>query len=447
MTMPKTLLYGATALAASLLGGTSAGAASAELRAGAARIEITPRGDALEGPFKRINDEVYVRAVVIDSQGSRAVLVIADVPMIQQGISAELSQQIAELAGVPAANVLLGVTHTHNTMRVDPDPGGLILPGSARFTRTVGAATLAAVREAIARLRPARMGLGAGRAYLVGAKNSFSKAENRWVEAVDRSGADNVNRALGIARFEGLDGKPIAFLLNYAINPVVAMAMKDAISGDVPGAATRHVERRAGNGAVALFTVGASGNPLYRADPDGYAEPADPDALMQAMGTILGEEALAAARDAPASDAAFAITAQSTILTCLGKVTVPLNLPDRCSNDPAATVPRCDFKDRETGPVRLRLGVIQLGPLTVVHSDSDVSAPVGMRLQAASPAPETWIATTNYGPMKYVVRDADYALNTYEATATTAQKGCAEQGYVAAALAMIRSPAENRTGP
>ncbi len=426
-------------IALCLLGAINAHAASQNLQVGAARLDITPRGDALEGPFKRVNDEVYVRAVVIDSRGSRAVLVVADVPMIQQGVVADLTRQIAQIAGVPVANVLLGVTHTHNTMRVDPNPGGIILPGSARFTRTVSEASLAAVREAIAKLQPARMGLGAGRAYLVGAKNLFSKKENRWIESVDRTGAANVNRSVGVARFDSLDGKPIAFLLNYSINPVIAMAMKDAISGDVPGVATRHIERRAGNGAVAMFMLGAAANPLYRADKDGYAEVSDPAALMQAMGTILGEEALATAREAKTSNAAFTISAEATVVTCPGKATSPLNLPDRCSNNPADGLPPCVFTDRETAPVGVKLGVIKLGALTIVQSDSDVSAPVGLRLQAASPAPNTWIAATNYGPMRYVVQDKDYPLNTYEATATTARRGCAEKGFLANALRMIRA--------
>jgi len=407
------------------------------LMAGAARIDITPHGDELVAPFARVNDPVHVRAVVVDSAGARVVIVVAEVPMIQAGVAADLVRRIAELAGVPQSSVLISVSHTHNTMRVDPNPGGTILPGSPRFTKKVSSAILQAVQQSIASLRPARMGMGAGKVYLVGAKNSWSALDGRWIEAVDRSGEEKVSHALGVIKFETLDGKPIALLLNYAINPVIAMNLKDAISGDVPGAASLYVEERSGEGAVALFTIGASGNPLYRAEPDNHARPADANALMTAMGTILGEEALAVSQRIVGSETAPPVESAFDFLICPGKVTAPLNLPDRCSNQQGSGLPLCDFKDRDAEPVSLKLGVIKLGSMALVQSDSDVSAPVGLELERRSPFANTWIVTTNYGPMRYVVADADYPLNTYEATASAAKRGCAEQGYLGKALSMM----------
>lgn len=437
--MKKNIAATVLALAAMFMVGAARPLATPDgaLRVGAARIDITPGADELVAPFSRVHDPVFVRSLVIDSAGNRAVIIVADVPMIQAGVAADLVRRTAELAGVPQANVLLSVSHTHNTMRVDPNPGGAILPGSAPFTNKVSAAVLDSVRKAIARRQLASMSAGKGKAYLVGGKNSWSPRLGRWIEAVDRSGEESVSHVLGVVKFETPQGKPIAFLMNYAINPVLAMSMKDAISGDVPGATARIVEERAGGDAVALFTVGASGNPLYRPEADSWARPADAARLIDAYATILAEETLVTAADKQAVTDAFAVVADYTFLICPGKITTPLNLPDRCAFSADSKLPPCDFKDKETDPVSMKLGVIKLGNLALVQSDSDISAPVGLELQRRSPLSDTWVVTTNYGPMRYVVRDADYAINTYEATASTARKGCAESGYLRSALGMI----------
>lgn len=416
----------------------SSAKSSLGLRVGAARVSITPPREEFVGPFKRVNDEVYVRAVVIDNGIDRAVLVVADVPMIQAEVMAETVRDIAALAHVPEANVMLSASHTHNTIRVDRNPGGIILPGSPQYVERVTTAALAAVIEATDRLKPARMATGQGYAYLVGGKNSWSAEHSRTIEAVDRSGAETVSRALRVVKFADLEGKPISYVLNYAINPVIAMAMKDAISGDVPGAAARYVEQRSGPGAVALFTVGAAGNPLYRAEPEAApGAPADPNALIQAMGTILGEEALAVARNARPGFDVVPISAVQRTLSCPGKVTAPLNLPDRCAHGAESALPLCDFKDRDTNPVALRMAALRIGDSVLVQSDSDISSAVGLRLQRQSPIADTWIVSLNYGPMRYVVADSDYPLNTYEATASTAKRGCAESGFLSAANEMI----------
>jgi hypothetical protein len=42
----------------------------------------------------------------------------------------------------------------------------------------------------------------------------------------------------------------------------------------------------------------------------------------------------------------------------------------------------------------------------------------------------TWIVALTFGPVRFVVDDAAHAHKTYEATATTAKKGCAEARYL-----------------
>jgi neutral ceramidase len=411
--------------------------ASSGLKAGAARVDITPTTDEMPPPFKTVGDRIYVRALVLDDGSRRAVLVIADVLTIATKVVAGLTQRIAEIAHVPAENILLGSTHTHNAMRVDTTVQGISLPGSAKFVDRVVAATLKAVDQAQANLQPSRAGFATGSAALVANRNQWLPEQHRYIDGVDRTGTEPIDRRLDVLKIETLAGKPIAFLLNYGIEPVVAMPLDSEISGDVPGAASRYIEDRYDGQAVALFTIGAAGSPLYRAKPGHPADGPDPHVLVSAMGTILGEEALATAKDMRMAVSGVRLQGTQRTLQCPGKVTTPLNLPNQCAYSADSKLPGCTFTDKDAPPVTLRMGLLRIGDVAIVQVDANVTPALWRKLAMASPAADTVLVALTYGPFHYVVDDAAYPLNTYEATASTAKQGCAEQGFVDGALDMI----------
>jgi hypothetical protein len=409
------------------------------LKAGAARIDITPAIADLPAPYKSVADRIYLRAVVVESDGKRAVIVIADVPTIVAPVAADIIARIAREAKVPREQIVLGTTHTHNAVRVAAEGIGIILPGSPKFVEQVTVAAVQAVRQAVANLQPARAGTGSGKAHIVGNRNVWSPAHGRYIADVDRTGTEPIDHRLGVVKFETLDGKPIAFLLNYAFEPVVAMAIKSEISGDVPGVAARIIEARRG-GAPVLFTIGAAGVPFYRADDTpGPQRRGHALELLQTYGSVLAEEALAVAGAMTTSAEAVSIGGASKPLICPGKATQPFNLPDRCAYSPDSKLPACDFRTRDADPVKLELGVLRIGDLAIVQTDANVAPALGAKLHRATPVANTWIVALTFGPMRFVVDDAAYPHNTYEATATTAKAGCAEQGYLSGSLDLIKA--------
>lgn len=406
------------------------------LSVGAAKIEITPPPEELVAPFTSVADPLYLRVILVESGGKRVALIVADVPTIDHQVAASLVKLTATQAHMPEANVLLGTSHTHNVMRVAPPGAGIILPGSQAFVDRVTDALRRGLDEAKRRMRPARIGLGAGKTHLIGNRNQWSASEHRYVTGVDRTGREPIDSDLRVVKFEARDGKPIALMLNYAIEPVIAMAMEKEVSGDVPGAASRYIEQRLGGDAVALFTIGAAGTPLYRKEP-GQSSGPDPRDMMRAMGMILGEEALATAAEIRTDDAGMDLSGAATRLECPGKLTKPYNLPNQCSNAPGSALPACTFKDADGPPSRLNLGVIRIGDLALVQTDANVTPAVGLKLRDITPVSATWIVALTYGPMRYIVDDAAYAQNSYEATATTAKIGCAEQAYLNGARKLL----------
>ena len=413
-------------------------AAEGVLKAGAARVDITPPLEELPPPYKTIFDKVYLRALVLDNGSARAAMVVADVPMIQAGNFTELSRRISEQAKVPLENVLLGTTHTHNSVRVDGDGVHIVLPGSQKFVDRVMSATEQAVKQAVANLRPARARYAVGKAHLIANRNEWFPAQGRYIDGIDRSGADPVDPSLGVLKFEGLSGDPIAFVLNYGIEPVVSMVARTEISGDVPGAASRYIEEEFDDKAVALFTIAAAASPLYRVRPqeDGKADVDRAHKIVTAMGTVLGEEALAAAKDAKVSSN-VSIAGAKRVLQCPGKTTKPFNLRNQCAYTPDSKLPACDFKDTDTDPVNLSMWLLKIGDVALVQTDANVSTELAAKLRRASPLTNTLLVALNFGPVHFVVDEAAYPLNTYEATASRFKRGCGEEGLLDNTLQMI----------
>jgi hypothetical protein len=275
---------------------------------------------------------------------------------------------------------------------------------------------------------------------LIANRNEWSVKERRYVDGIDRSGTQFVDPALGVLKFETLSGELVALLLNYGIEPVVNEGQKNEISGDVPGAAARYVEESAGGKAVALFTVGPAASPAYRVWASPVANPRDTaraHRIMAAMGTLLGEEALAAAHDVNRMVTRMHIAGAIKSLQCPGKITTPQNLARECSNAPGATVPACNFKDADGPPVSLNYGALKLGDVAIVHADANVVPSVGDKLKRALPLTSTMVVLDNFGPFRFLAEDASYPLHTYEATATRAKQGCGEQGFISGVVQMM----------
>ncbi|HUO68515.1 MAG TPA: hypothetical protein VMV37_13315, partial [Gammaproteobacteria bacterium] len=68
-----------------------AGKARAVLRAGAARIDYTPRGSQLPSNFTGVLDPIFVRAVVFDNGNARAALVAIDAGAIPTDLYEKVS--------------------------------------------------------------------------------------------------------------------------------------------------------------------------------------------------------------------------------------------------------------------------------------------------------------------------------------------------------------------
>src|SRR5215831_9896679 len=121
------------------------------LRAGAARVDITPAADAAlpmggygsrtQG-FRGIHDSIYVRAIVIDDGTTQAALVAWESLFVPDAVWEETSHRVAAETGIQPENLLLSAVHDHGA----PTPNlASDAPQSAAYTRTVEQAAVEAI--------------------------------------------------------------------------------------------------------------------------------------------------------------------------------------------------------------------------------------------------------------------------------------------------------------
>ena len=219
----------------------------ASLRAGASVVDITPPiGGLLDGYGGRtqgsqgVHDPLMARVVVLDDGVSPAAIVSCDL----LGIHPEVASGIRAIAD--GSEVMLAATHNH------AGPAGLRSGMFGRLDEDL-ASTLVdqvsdAIREAIARLRPATLKLGTSTLDTV----SMNRRDPDWP-------IDPVMRVLLV---DG-DAGPIASILNFACHATVLNGANLMLSGEFPGAAARLIYEQ--TGAPCVYLNGACGdvNPTW----------------------------------------------------------------------------------------------------------------------------------------------------------------------------------------
>ena len=98
------------------------------LRAGASRIDYTPRTNPLPAGFKGVLDPIYVRSVVIDNGRTRVALVALDAGATPTDLYRKVSARAAAELNIPANQLLISASHTHSVpFRVDAGVEEVIL--------------------------------------------------------------------------------------------------------------------------------------------------------------------------------------------------------------------------------------------------------------------------------------------------------------------------------
>jgi neutral ceramidase len=247
---------------------TSQLAAAADMKAGVAKVDITPPvGTQMWGYFDRLAgaegtlDPLFARVLVLEAGDQRLAYVDLDLGRtFGPGSLNHLRTVAKQRSGID--DLIVQATHTHaGPVILDEYTVGPPAWETADLDRIAGA-----IDDAAHHMVPVRLGVGYGAAYigynrrLVNPDGSISMLWSNTTKA-PTSPVDPLLAVLRIDRMGGqMDGQPLALLVNYAAHPVTFGSDDLRYSADFPGVMCSVIEQAFGGKPTAFFVQGAPGD-------------------------------------------------------------------------------------------------------------------------------------------------------------------------------------------
>lgn len=258
-------------------------AAGNELLAGTAKVNITPENYELP-----IHDSIYVRSLIVEGSGKRMAMLSIDMGGYT---NPNLVLYAKENLGID--HLILCPSHTHSSVR-------------DRESKELEEKMIIALQKALDDLSPVLVSAGhrsfpqLGFNRLIVREDGYARepwfGDERYSYInYERIPFGPVDPAVGAIKFDDLNGKTKAVIMNYACH-CDAVWGNYAISADWVGAACKWVEDSYDSDVNCLFVVGAAGNiaPLFKTP--GRSGPDDPfqtdHTVMERMGMHLGAETI-----------------------------------------------------------------------------------------------------------------------------------------------------------
>jgi hypothetical protein len=254
-----------------------------QLLCGAAKVLITPDKEMLpyiygvmNREFCGVHDDIFIRVIAVGNGQDTSLIVSFDLDKATNPL--EYVYKISETTGIKAENILYFAIHTHTAPITGPRSSELthdslskphiVQETTAKYEKFILEKLLSASKEAVGKMRPAKIGCNSGRSFI----NVNRNQEYR----VKKDGKENVVLGLGTREEGSIDrrifvikiiddsGKVIATFTNYAVHNV-AMFLNDCgngkseISADIGGNISKYLEDEYKD-SVSVWSSGAAGD-------------------------------------------------------------------------------------------------------------------------------------------------------------------------------------------
>jgi neutral ceramidase len=423
-------------------------ASAADLRVGRAAVEIPPfKGDAARGSYVGgaggVHDPAHAKALVLESSGVWAAMVVCDVIGVPRDVVEEARKIIENDTGIPGDRVMISATHTHTGPSIRGAAGRAAVP----------ALIAQSVKLAAADRKPAQAAAGIGREESLVFNRRFLMKDGTVRFNPGKLNPDimrpvgPVDPTVAVVSFESVEGRPLSTYVNYPMH--LDTVGGDQVSADYPHTLSTLLEKTKGEGMLTVFSMGTSGN-VNHLDvkiPDrqkGHGEAAR-------IGTVLAGEVLKTYTRME-TVAAGALDVRSRI------VKLPLlELKPGEVEKAKATIEKARLENRElsflervyTGkvlrvaarqgqPIDAEVQVIALGrQVAWVGLPGEIFVELGMAIKAMSPFPYTIVVSLASDSLGYVPDRRAYVQGAYEVLNSRLAAGGGEL-MVDAAVEMLR---------
>jgi neutral ceramidase len=252
------------------------------IMAGAGRVKTTPPlGTRINGDFVThyatyIHDDLFSKALVLQSQDVKIALVVVDICIMPNEFVEGVKRRIAEATGIPTSHIMISSTHTHAAGSVADVHLGSVDPA---YTLKLPGLIVDSVLLALTKMQPAKVGFGSVsapehllcRRYQmkegfvpfnpVTGANDLVKTNPFGSESFIGHGVAPTDPEVGYLAVKGLDDSWISLVANYSLH-YVGDWENGTISADYFGYFSQAIQSGLGTSDdfVAMLSNGTSGD-------------------------------------------------------------------------------------------------------------------------------------------------------------------------------------------
>jgi hypothetical protein len=445
-----------------LLAAAAGRAAGAELRAGAAAVDISPpEGTPLAGYYsprgaRGVLDPLFSKALVLEQGGTRVALVVCDLISLPRSTVVEARRLVERQTGIPAAHVMISATHTHTGPALIRGSAidGLARAGSdlgRRYSEALPGLIARSVAEADKKLAPVRLSAALGKEDGLSFNRRFFMRDRTvsWNPRKQDPGivrpAGPIDPDVGVLYVQTPKGEPVATYVNFAMHPDTTGG--EDVSADYPGVLAKLLAEWRGAGMVTLFANGCCGNLNHRDIQ--WADPQHGPREARRIGTALaGAVCKAFPHLKPAAGEGLRVKSAIVKLP-LAPVTEKdvQRAREVVKQGRGARVPfleqvkayqALDVAERAGKPWEVEVQVVALGDeVAWVSLPGEIFVELGLAIKKASPFRYTHLAELANGSVGYVPDRPAYAQGNYEVVSARCAAGSGEM-LVEAAVRLLK---------
>lgn len=391
--------------------------AAAELRAGFARIEISPTQPLMmAGYAARTNvslgahDPLSARAMALESSGKRLLIISVDNLGWYNNTAEPTREAILAATKLQPSELFLAAIHTHSAPTLTLTNGHA---NNIAYTRDLQRKLVTVAKQALENLAPAQLAFGLGYSPIGVNRREVTRDTNGAPKIVlGRNPHTPIDREVQVLKLTRANNEVAGIFFDFPTHSTSLGTRNLMISGDIHGLAAQFVEKYFSGKIVAPEFAGASGNidPWYRVLPTfNTTNNWVPEPIL--LGTLLGEEVITVANQIRERDA-ITNTAIKTAIKTVGLPRKP-----RQTAEPAAT--------ESDAPIVVTVAAV--GDIAFVGLGGEIFNEIGQAIKKASPFAQTIVITHCNGAAGYLPISSAYAEGGYEVQSSAFAPGADTQ--------------------
>ncbi len=407
--------------------------ACAALRAGAARVDITPPvGVWLSGygarkqPSSAVADPLYAKALVIDDGENRIAIASIDLLWIPLEITKEIRKRVHKETGIPQEHIMICGTHTHWGPKIDRPaatwPDAVESSISEDYVDVLTSRTALCIIQAAGKAadsQPVSVGVTTGHIDEIIYNRRTLRPDGTVVNTFRLPPASAEltfgpkDPVVSILKIQDLAARSVASIINFACHPVTGDADPKLfyhISADYPGVVESIVEKI--EGGTCLFLLGTAGN----INPVRFKR----SRFRHEIGTALAGEVLRRLQTVTTAD-------DAKLKGMIRPIIFDLKPADG------------DKTERAQRTLTTQIQLLTVGDIHILGLPGEVLVEIGFAIREKAGADNLFIVSIANDTCGYVCHGEAYKQGGYESTSATRLAEGAGEHLIEQALALIET--------